>query len=71
MRVGVIEHETGVRAAPGIASEMRNTELELKKAKRMDYDKILGVEKDAGDAVIKKACRKLGDCASFGEDPGE
>ena len=44
---------------PGIAKEIRNAELELKKAKRKDYYKILGVEKDAGDTEIKKAYRKL------------
>lgn len=44
---------------PGIAKEIRNAELELKKAKRKDYYKILGVEKDANDNEIKKAYRKL------------
>ncbi|KAL1600499.1 hypothetical protein SLS60_006885 [Paraconiothyrium brasiliense] len=44
---------------PGIAKEIRNAELELKKSKRKDYYKILGVEKDAGDSEIKKAYRKL------------
>ena len=43
----------------GIAKEIRNAELELKKSKRKDYYKILGVEKDAGDIEIKKAYRKL------------
>lgn len=40
-------------------SDLRQAELELKKSKRKDYYKILGVEKDAGDAEIKKAYRKL------------
>lgn len=44
---------------PGIAKEVRNAELELKKSKRKDYYKILGVEKDADDGAIKKAYRKL------------
>jgi DnaJ family protein C protein 7 len=44
---------------PGIAKEIRNAELELKKAQRKDYYKILGIEKDAGDNEIKKAYRKL------------
>ena len=38
---------------------MRNAELELKKSKRKDYYKILGVEKDAGDKEIKRAYHKL------------
>lgn len=44
---------------PGIVKEIRNAELELKKSKRKDYYKILGVEKDADDNQIKKAYRKL------------
>ncbi|KAK8221325.1 hypothetical protein IWZ01DRAFT_37244 [Phyllosticta capitalensis] len=44
---------------PGIQKEIRNAELEMKKAKRKDYYKILGVEKDADDNQIKKAYRKL------------
>ncbi|PVH87041.1 TPR-like protein [Cadophora sp. DSE1049] len=41
-----------------IAKEVRNAELELKKSKRKDYYKILGVEKDADENQIKKAYRK-------------
>ncbi|KAI9872777.1 MAG: hypothetical protein M1830_001207 [Pleopsidium flavum] len=44
---------------PGIQKEVKNAELELKKSKRKDYYKILGVEKDANDNEIKKAYRKL------------
>jgi DnaJ homolog subfamily C member 7 len=44
---------------PGIAKEIRNAELELKKSKRKDYYKILGVSKDATEQEIKKAYRKL------------
>lgn len=44
---------------PGIAQEIRNAELELKKSKRKDYYKILGIDKDAGETEIKKAYRKL------------
>ncbi|KAL5395310.1 hypothetical protein PMIN06_004809 [Paraphaeosphaeria minitans] len=44
---------------PGIAKEIRNAELELKKSKRKDYYKILGIEKDASESEIKKAYRKL------------
>jgi DnaJ family protein C protein 7 len=41
-----------------IAKEIRKAELELKKSKRKDYYKILGVEKDADENQIKKAYRK-------------
>lgn len=44
---------------PGIAKEVRDAELELKKSKRKDYYKILGVDKECGDTEIKKAYRKL------------
>lgn len=42
----------------GIAKEVRKAELELKKSKRKDYYKILGIEKDATENEIKKAYRK-------------
>ena len=41
-----------------IAKEVRKAELELKKSKRKDYYKVLGVEKDADDSQIRKAYRK-------------
>lgn len=43
----------------GMAEEIRNAEWELKKSKRKDYYKILGVEKTASEQQIKKAYRKL------------
>lgn len=44
---------------PGIAKDIRNAELELKKSKRKDYYNILGIDKDASENEIKKAYRKL------------
>lgn len=42
-----------------LAKEVRKAELELKKSKRKDYYKILGIEKDADEKDVKKAYRKL------------
>lgn len=42
----------------GVAKQLRQAELELKKSKRKDYYKILGVEKDADEYQIKKAYRR-------------
>lgn len=44
---------------PGIAKEIRDAEMELKKSKRKDYYKILGLQKDCTETEIKKAYRKL------------
>jgi DnaJ homolog subfamily C member 7 len=41
-----------------IARELHNAEIELKKSKRKDYYKILGVDKDAGDKEIERAYKK-------------
>lgn len=58
----VRELKNVVEANPGdntIRKEIKEAELELKKSKRKDYYKILGVEKDANEADIKKAYRKM------------
>jgi len=44
---------------PGIAKEIRNAELELKKSKRKDYYKILELDKDCSETDIKKSYRRL------------
>lgn len=44
---------------PGLRKELRNAEMELKKSKRKDYYKILGLEKSCTETEIKKAYRKM------------
>ncbi|KAK5685123.1 hypothetical protein LTS10_003199 [Elasticomyces elasticus] len=56
---------------PGIAKEVKNAEMELKKSKRKDYYKILGIDKDATDPEIKKAYRKLAVIHHPDKNPGD
>ncbi len=42
----------------GIREKIKKAQLEIKKAKRKDYYKILDVKKDATESEIKKAYRK-------------
>jgi DnaJ homolog subfamily C member 7 len=56
------------RTLPG---EVRKAELELKKSKRKDYYKILGVEKTADENAIKRAYRKLAIVHHPDKNPGD
>lgn len=58
-------------AEPGLAKEIRDAELELKKSKRKDYYKILGLEKDCTETEIKKAYRKLAIVHHPDKNPGD
>lgn len=56
---------------PNIQNDIQHAELELKKLKRKDYYKLLGVDKDAGDNEIKKAYRKLAIVHHPDKNPGD
>lgn len=43
----------------GLREKIRAVELEIKKAKRKDYYKILGVGTDCSSSEVKKAYRKM------------
>jgi DnaJ family protein C protein 7 len=50
--------ETPQGEAEAVKRELRSAEIDLKRSKKKDYYKILGVEKTATDAELKKAYRK-------------
>jgi DnaJ family protein C protein 7 len=56
---------------PGLAKEIRDAELEMKKSKRKDYYKILGLEKDCTETEVKKAYRKLAIIHHPDKNPGD
>ena len=54
-----------------IKKNLRHANMELKKSKRKDLYKILGIEKDANDNDIKKAYRKLAIVHHPDKNPGD
>jgi DnaJ homolog subfamily C member 7 len=56
---------------PGMAKEVKDAEMELRKSKRKDYYKILGIEKDAGENEIKKGYRKQALVLHPDKNPGD
>jgi DnaJ family protein C protein 7 len=56
---------------PNIAKDVRTAELELKKSKRKDHYKILGIDKDASEHEIKRAYKKLAVKHHPDKNPGD
>lgn len=50
--------ETPMGESEALKRELRSAEIDLKRSKKKDYYKILGVEKTATDVELKKAYRK-------------
>jgi DnaJ family protein C protein 7 len=51
--------EIGGPQTPGLREKLKHAQLELKKSKRKDYYKVLGIEVGADEAAIKKGYRKM------------